>query len=100
LSLGNCESLNHVFFSLPVAKKYVDVLNPGGKSSNSAMLPSSLLPMMPMPGAEFKGNFFVPSPVNTGNRMLLAFLACLSAYVVLSPLQSYPWGHLLGDQFV
>jgi len=74
------ERLHYISFS--TAKKYVDVLNPGGKSSNSAMLPSSLLPMMPMPGPEFRGNFFVPSPMNTGKRMLLA-LGCLS--VCLAP---------------
>ncbi|KAJ7334503.1 Protein transport protein Sec16A [Desmophyllum pertusum] len=46
------------------AKKYVDVLNPSGQSSNApAALPSNLLPMMPGPSTEFKGNFFVPSPV-------------------------------------
>ncbi|XP_022790160.1 protein transport protein Sec16A-like [Stylophora pistillata] len=51
------------------AKKYVDVLNPSSQSSNaSAPLPSGLLPMMPGPTTEFKGNFFVPAPVTSTDQ--------------------------------
>ena len=48
-----------------LAKKYVDVLNPSGQSSNGpAMLPSSLLPSFPGATAEFNpANLFIPAPV-------------------------------------
>ena len=85
ITFSTYEIVNHkLTFSLPAAKKYVDVLNPSGKSSTPAMLPSSLLPMMPMPGPEFKGNFFVPSPVNTGKGFVLALLV----YLFVSPLST------------